>query len=62
MSNPQSDQIAIQKSAPVWKRADVNFKDLIFASGRGAISGAFGNWEEVAKSGVDALEALGIGQ
>ena len=61
MDETQPNTIPVRKSQSIWHRpVNVDFRSLTLALTKGAISGAFGNWEEFAKSGVDLLDALGL--
>lgn len=53
--------LSLQSPVPVWQRPlQVQFGRLAQALGRGAIAGAFGNWEGVTTSGANVLAALGL--
>ena len=56
----ENDRIVVrqQKISDLNNSIGVNFKDLFKAVGKGIADGAFGNWDRVAKDGVDALGAL----
>ena len=61
MDETQHNSISAQKPQSIWHRpVNANFRSLLIALTKGAISGAFRNWEELAKSGVDILDALGL--
>ncbi len=54
-------ELPIRKPVSIWHRPiEVKFGALARALGRGVIAGAFGNWEGLAGSGVDTLDALGL--
>ena len=44
------------------KTIGVNFRDLFKAVGKAIVDGSFGNWDRLAKNGVDALAAIGLQQ
>lgn len=55
--------LAAQKPISLWQRPiKVEFGRLAKALGSGAIAGAFGKWDSVASSGLDAVSALGLAQ
>jgi len=58
--NSGSD-LPIRKPVSIWHRSiEVKFGALVKVLGKGVIAGAFGNWEGLAGSGVDTLDALGL--
>ena len=53
--------VLIQKPISIWNHPiNVKFGNLAKSLGSGAIAGAFGNWEGVASSGLNALDNLGL--
>ncbi|NER94108.1 MAG: pentapeptide repeat-containing protein [Symploca sp. SIO1B1] len=53
--------IQVEKSTSVWRKdIKVNPKSLFMSLGKAAINGAFLKWDELAKSGVEVLDALGL--
>ncbi|NER50554.1 MAG: pentapeptide repeat-containing protein [Symploca sp. SIO1A3] len=54
-------EIQVEKSVSVLhKDIKVNPKSLFISLGKAAINGAFLKWDELAKSGVEILDALGL--
>jgi len=54
-------EIQLEKSTSVWRKdIKVNPKSLFMSLGKAAINGAFLKWDELAKSGVEVLDALGL--
>ena len=50
-----------QKPTSILKREiKVNLKSLLLALGKAAINGAFLKWDDLAESGLDVVEALGL--
>ncbi|EKU96912.1 putative low-complexity protein [Leptolyngbya sp. PCC 7375] len=53
--------LPIRKPISIWKRPiEVKLGALVKAFGKGVIDGAFGNWQGLAQSSVDTLDALGL--
>jgi len=54
-------EIKVEKSVPALRKdIKVNPKSLFVSLGKAAINGAFLKWDELAKSGVEVLDALGL--
>ncbi|NES20715.1 MAG: hypothetical protein F6K41_17720, partial [Symploca sp. SIO3E6] len=53
--------IQVEKSVSVLRKdIKVNPKSLFVSLGKAAINGTFLKWDELAKSGVEILDALGL--
>ncbi|MCY9658158.1 pentapeptide repeat-containing protein [Paenibacillus chondroitinus] len=59
--NYNNNELTITKPISVWNRPlNVDFKELFKSLGKAALSGAFGNWSEVANNSYESLCALGL--